>query len=373
MNTKALNKLTDFLNNSTDQRVSLSFEEIEMIIAEDLPKEAKSEPSWWYNKKNNQYAHFWMDAGYRTIDCKKNISEGSICFLKDSNIKIDNTFGEQHVSRISSTDNWISYLSSIFGVIAFLLPNVPPLGKILFVISLIVFNFAFHSPVFQKERKLLRRIIMLASIVFFIVFFSFSVKNEITIIYNTENTLSLSLLPKEFKPLPIKVSEKEDTVDFYCADMDPVIDIRLLNEEDTPATVTSIDSIIKDYEEFSAEDIFEHSWIEDNPYEFFLQRNNSILEEDNTNFSSNYKKVKLDYINVGERVYHDKRDQQLFVIDNGKHVAQFTVDDCIYLRFVPEVMDSGYYTIQLLINYINSIGDKQCKSESISFYFLNAT
>ena len=31
MNTEALNKLTDYLNNSTDQRVSLSFEEIEKV------------------------------------------------------------------------------------------------------------------------------------------------------------------------------------------------------------------------------------------------------------------------------------------------------------------------------------------------------
>lgn len=89
----------------------------------------------------------------------------------------------------------------------------------------------------------------------------------------------MSLLPLNTKPLRVKVSGKDDTVELYCSDMLPELDFQLLNGGDTAVTATSIDVEIYDYEEFSKKEIAEHTWLNKEPSEIMFEAGNVISSE----------------------------------------------------------------------------------------------
>lgn len=60
-----------FLDNITGDTVSLSFEKIEYIINDKLPKSAYQYSAWWANGENS-HAHVsaWQDSGYKVEEVK---------------------------------------------------------------------------------------------------------------------------------------------------------------------------------------------------------------------------------------------------------------------------------------------------------------
>lgn len=71
-----------FLDKCKDTEITLSYEEIEKIIGEKLPKTAYEKSQWWSNNDNTHtQSAAWSDVGYRT----RNILLGkSITFYKEN-------------------------------------------------------------------------------------------------------------------------------------------------------------------------------------------------------------------------------------------------------------------------------------------------
>ena len=84
-----LDNLSEYLKNSKEKTVVLSFEEIEKIIGERLPEKAKNNPNWWWNVNNGVRAKAWMMAGYVTSNCKNIPITHNVIFIKNSDSKCD--------------------------------------------------------------------------------------------------------------------------------------------------------------------------------------------------------------------------------------------------------------------------------------------
>ena len=357
MNNDNLQKLTDYLKKTKEERVILSLKDIESITGEKLPVEAKNESNWWNNSNTNANAHFWTEAGYRTIDCIDTLPTENICFSKDKSL----------ISYYLSNESIISFISTVFGILSFLIPNIPTWERYLFVILLLVFNLVYRSTALQKKWKRLRYIVLIVCLVVSGLLFIYSSISNIN-----DSTISMSRLPLNSKPLPIKVSGKDNTVELYCSDMLPVLDFQVLNGGDTAVTATSVDVIIDEYEEFSEDDILEHTWVNTDLSEILLGRENDISEDcniDSYKDNYNYNNIKLDYIDIEGKLYHDMA--KYIDVENGTEDTRFTIDRYAYLRFSPEIEESGHYVIQLLIHYTDGNGQDTCKSGKIDFYYLN--
>lgn len=87
-NRETLNGLCEYLNNSKEEIVSLTFSEIETIIGHSLPAKACSS-RWWYNNCRNTHANSWLSSGYKTFDTKNIPSRKGVCFQKQSKTGID--------------------------------------------------------------------------------------------------------------------------------------------------------------------------------------------------------------------------------------------------------------------------------------------
>ena len=376
MNVDSFKNLTKYLINSIDQSITLSFEEIDEIIHDTLPDEAKSKPSWWYNKQSNPHAHYWIEAGYKTYDCKNIQARGNVCFIKmDGKKKNDNNNEkEQHLDLVGK---WIAGISNgiaiVFSILSPLTPNAPIWERFLLFVLLVVFDLFFYLPLIKNKLSTLIRCTII-SISFLSIGFLIGhlIINEIIIDRNSDKTLSVTLLPLEYKPLPIKIADVYGQVDFYCSDMPPIIDFVLNNQADTVATVTSITVGVLDYEEFSAEEILEHCWIDDEPSEIILKREDVLLRENTSESKSNHK---VDFTYIASEVYHDRNNQETYEFDNGTIIkdARFPVYRYSYFRFQPEIKDGGHYVINLSINYSNAEGEQKCESEKIDFYYLEET
>ena len=73
--------LHDFLalSHPTQQKVTLSFHQIEFIIGDTLPKAASEHRPWWGNQRdheNRPQAKAWMSAGYEVGEVS--LSQGGI-------------------------------------------------------------------------------------------------------------------------------------------------------------------------------------------------------------------------------------------------------------------------------------------------------
>ena len=61
--------LLEFLRNSNQDEVTLTFAEIEALMNDTLPDSARSKRAWWSNRsKGALQASAWMEAGYRVED-----------------------------------------------------------------------------------------------------------------------------------------------------------------------------------------------------------------------------------------------------------------------------------------------------------------
>lgn len=76
-------RLQDYLEQANQAEVSLTFEAIETLIAERLPKSARQNQAWWSNRsKGAVQAKAWMGAGFivETVD----LEAGTVLFRKPS-------------------------------------------------------------------------------------------------------------------------------------------------------------------------------------------------------------------------------------------------------------------------------------------------
>ena len=73
-----------FLDKSGKDEITLSYDEIEKIIGDELPLTARNNVNWWNNNDNSHsQSAAWSDVGYRT--CKIKLGE-TVTFVKQKNI-----------------------------------------------------------------------------------------------------------------------------------------------------------------------------------------------------------------------------------------------------------------------------------------------
>lgn len=75
--------LKNFLVNSNQPVIKLSFEEIEKIIDSELPKTAYNNGTWWANDTTSHSQSIaWLNAGYETDCVSDTYQEKYIVFIK---------------------------------------------------------------------------------------------------------------------------------------------------------------------------------------------------------------------------------------------------------------------------------------------------
>ncbi|MFP4413957.1 helix-turn-helix domain-containing protein [Coleofasciculus sp.] len=92
--------LLEFLRDSNQDEVTLSFAEIEALINNILPDSARTKRAWWSNRsKGALQASAWMEAGYRAEDI--DLEQERVTFRKPP---------KTQVPRVSDTGVWNSEL-----------------------------------------------------------------------------------------------------------------------------------------------------------------------------------------------------------------------------------------------------------------------
>ncbi len=78
--------LKNFLKNSNQPIIRLSFNDIEEIIQFKLPSSAynKNALAWWSNDYSHSQAVSWLDAGYETDYVSDTYAEEYITFIKSN-------------------------------------------------------------------------------------------------------------------------------------------------------------------------------------------------------------------------------------------------------------------------------------------------
>ena len=71
-----------FDNTDKDNAITLYFSEIEEILGESLPQEAKNDDTWWANDETNVQARAWRPAGWRTF--YPNVNSAKITFVQEA-------------------------------------------------------------------------------------------------------------------------------------------------------------------------------------------------------------------------------------------------------------------------------------------------
>jgi DNA-binding transcriptional regulator YiaG len=93
--------LLEFLRDSNQREVILTFAEIEALMNNPLPDSAKSKRAWWSNRsKGALQASAWMEAGYRVDDV--DLDEQRVTFRKPTT--------DYQVQRVGDTVLWNSEL-----------------------------------------------------------------------------------------------------------------------------------------------------------------------------------------------------------------------------------------------------------------------
>ena len=91
-------------DNTTKKRIDLSFDEIEEILGEPLPQEAKTSSAWWANDETNVHARAWVYAGWKAHP--HNINFKKITFAREASLLefleslIDNILLRKHRHRM---------------------------------------------------------------------------------------------------------------------------------------------------------------------------------------------------------------------------------------------------------------------------------
>lgn len=74
--------LSNFLKNMKQERLELSFEEIENILKFNLPNSARQHQAWWDNSSSHSQAHAWINAGYNVESMKDVIKNEKVVFVR---------------------------------------------------------------------------------------------------------------------------------------------------------------------------------------------------------------------------------------------------------------------------------------------------
>ena len=77
--------LEKFLNTlpKNQKEITITFEEIEMLIDDKLPSSARKYTAWWANAQTHNHAKYWLDAGWKTKNV--NIDNQEVTFYSDVN------------------------------------------------------------------------------------------------------------------------------------------------------------------------------------------------------------------------------------------------------------------------------------------------
>ena len=70
------------LSASGQDRITLTFFEIETLLGEPLPRSARNRRDWWANRKKASQAAAWMEAGYQVYGL--NLAEQRVTFKKQA-------------------------------------------------------------------------------------------------------------------------------------------------------------------------------------------------------------------------------------------------------------------------------------------------
>jgi len=75
--------LAKFLNSlpKRQNEITITFEEVEMLIDNKLPFSARKYASWWANDPTHSQARYWLDAGWKTRDV--DIENQEVTFYSD--------------------------------------------------------------------------------------------------------------------------------------------------------------------------------------------------------------------------------------------------------------------------------------------------
>lgn len=77
-------RLSDFLQECSEDEFFISFHEVENILGFSLPNSAFKYPAWWSNNVNNgRHCMAWISVGWRTSDL--NLIGKSVSFVRDRN------------------------------------------------------------------------------------------------------------------------------------------------------------------------------------------------------------------------------------------------------------------------------------------------
>lgn len=74
--------LKNFLQSIKQERLEVSFEEIENILKFELPDSARKHPPWWSNSLSHSQAHSWLNAGYEIESPSDAVSNEKVVFIK---------------------------------------------------------------------------------------------------------------------------------------------------------------------------------------------------------------------------------------------------------------------------------------------------
>jgi hypothetical protein len=75
-------QLTKYLQDSKENKVTLTFSEVEYLIGSKLPESAYKRLSWWGNDATHAQAIYWLDAGYQTINLSTSIPDHIVEFKR---------------------------------------------------------------------------------------------------------------------------------------------------------------------------------------------------------------------------------------------------------------------------------------------------
>jgi hypothetical protein len=83
--------LADYFNQLTGNSVTLSFQDIEMILGNSLPASARKYVAWWANSKSNDshpWAQIWIKSGWKVNQL--NLRESEVEFSRINSLKLTN-------------------------------------------------------------------------------------------------------------------------------------------------------------------------------------------------------------------------------------------------------------------------------------------
>ncbi len=75
-------ELNRYLKNSSASIIQLSFEQIEKIMQDTLPRSAYVHQAWWSNNYDHSQATAWLNAGYETDFVSDTYLKKQIVFVK---------------------------------------------------------------------------------------------------------------------------------------------------------------------------------------------------------------------------------------------------------------------------------------------------